>query len=269
MEGTEGELNMEILSTSMYDSMLNTDFISEEIIETVDRIVAATEVVVFFDLETSGLTDNCEILQIAAQYKDKTFSVYIKPRREIPPGASAVNGLTNVNGELYLGGVKVSSVPLIKALRKFLSFLIDINHPVVLTAHNCNFDAKVLLNSIKKKSMIKDFGSIVTGFADSLRLIQTLTGRTGKGMCTLSGLASWLNISTDSAHNAVYDVAMLAKIIESLSISTNLIIDTKINWSDCIPVLKKRGKKDLFGTLRKSDKSEISKYGEFLDVTNF
>lgn len=55
-----------------------------------------------------------------------------------------------------------------------------------------------------------------------------------KGECILTGLASWLNISSDGAHNAVYDVTMMVKIIKSLKTTTDQIIEHQKTWSDSI-----------------------------------
>lgn len=83
-------------------------------------------------------------------------------------------------------------------------------------------------------TMTDDFESVVVGFADTLPLIKSVTNRKGKRECTLTGLASWLQISADGAHNAVYDVLMIVKIIENLQITTKQLIDRTITWTDTI-----------------------------------
>ncbi|KAJ8665115.1 hypothetical protein QAD02_006777 [Eretmocerus hayati] len=54
-------------------------------------------VIVYFDLETGGLSKSADILQIAAKYKDYTFQVSVRPYRKISPEASQVHGLVFVN----------------------------------------------------------------------------------------------------------------------------------------------------------------------------
>ncbi|XP_046617589.1 uncharacterized protein LOC124303864 [Neodiprion virginianus] len=234
MEGIQYESNMGLLSTNVaHDSSLNTEGINEEINEADDNGTQVSEpIAVFFDLETSSFSKQSDILQIAAQYNKSKFSVYVNPTQKIAAQASEANGLTNVRGELILNGTRVPSISLRLALDAFRNFLTKLKHPVVLVAHNCKFDAPILINSVKKMTMTDDFGSVVVGFADTLPLIKSATNREGKGKCTLTGLASWLQISADGAHNAVYDVLMLVQIIENLQITTKQLMDRSITWSD-------------------------------------
>ena len=233
MEGTQYESNMGILSTNVIDSIVNIVGVNEEIIED-DEMSRSACITIFFDLETSSFSRKSDILQIAAQYKKSTFSVYVNPVQKIAQQASDANGLTNVNGQLMLNGTTVTSVPLKLALHTFHSFITKLKNSVVLVAHNCRFDSSILINSIKKMLMIDDFGSVVIGFSDTLPLIKSVTNRKAKGECTLTGLASWLKISTDCAHNAVHDVLMLIKILEKLEINSSQITDHMITWSDTI-----------------------------------
>lgn len=59
---------------------------------------------VFFDLETSGLKGDCEILQISARCGSHLFNKYIHPRYPIPESASNVNGITKDGRDLLLYG---------------------------------------------------------------------------------------------------------------------------------------------------------------------
>ncbi|XP_046614237.1 uncharacterized protein LOC124302290 [Neodiprion virginianus] len=240
MEGIQYESNMGLLSTNVaHDSILITEGINEEINEADDNGTQVSEpIAVFFDLETSSFSKQSDILQIAAQYNKSKFSVYVNPTQKIAAQASEANGLTNVRGELMLNGTRVPSIPLRLALDAFRNFLTKLKHPVVLVAHNCKFDAPILINSVKKMTMTDDFGSVVVGFADTLPLIKSVTNCKGKGECTLTGLASWLQISADGAHNAVYDVLMLVQIIENLQITTKQLMDRSITWSDTIASIR-------------------------------
>ncbi|XP_046626167.1 uncharacterized protein LOC124307961 [Neodiprion virginianus] len=240
MEGIQYESNMGLFSTNVaHDSILITEGINEEINEADDNGTQVSEpIAVFFDLETSSFSKQSDILQIAAQYNKSKFSDYVNPTQKIAAQASEANGLTNVRGELMLNGTRVPSIPLRLALDAFRNFLTKLKHPVVLVAHNCKFDAPILINSVKKMTMTDDFGSVVVGFADTLPLIESVTNRKGKGECTLTGLASWLQISADGAHNAVYDVLMLVQIIENLQITTKQLMDRSITWSDTIASIR-------------------------------
>lgn len=180
-------------------------------------------VVVYFDLETTGF-DSSEILQIAAMYGDCTFSVYIKPQFGIPLFASAVNGLTEYEGNLLLNNIPVSSVPLQTGLMQFHSFLNSAGKKCILTAHNCRFDQSHLINAIETVDMMEEFRHLIYGFGDTLPLIKSITRTNKKGANTLSGLAEYLELPYSGAHNAIHDVAILIQILRKLNISDEDVI---------------------------------------------
>ena len=49
--------------------------------------------IVVFDIETTGLSRNSDIVQIAATDGEKTFNCFIAPRQPIFAAASAITGL--------------------------------------------------------------------------------------------------------------------------------------------------------------------------------
>ena len=106
--------------------------------------------VVYFDLETSGFGNKSEILQIAAQCSDKEFSSYAHPTKKICLRASEANGLTCIEGNLLYNGIRVESQRLKNALIEFYNFLTTLNQKSILCAHNCTFDCRMLVNSVKK-----------------------------------------------------------------------------------------------------------------------
>ncbi|XP_015609884.2 uncharacterized protein LOC107274841 [Cephus cinctus] len=56
--------------------------------------------VILVDLESSGLGQDCDILQIAATCGSKTFATYVNPIQQISISATGANGLTNHFGDL-------------------------------------------------------------------------------------------------------------------------------------------------------------------------
>lgn len=153
------------------------------------------ECVVLFDLETSGLNKDCEILQIAAKCGESTFATYIDLKQPIPAIVTKINGLANEHGVLTYRDTVVNSIPLKTALNNFKDWLLSLNKSCYITAHNINFDGSRLYNAMVNCSILDDFRSIVRGFADTLLVIRQLTGRKRKGECTLAGLAQWRSIS--------------------------------------------------------------------------
>jgi DNA polymerase III epsilon subunit-like protein len=50
---------------------------------------------VFFDLETTGLSDDCQIVSISAICGNCIFHAFVKPTIPIPPDSSRVHGITD------------------------------------------------------------------------------------------------------------------------------------------------------------------------------
>ncbi|KAK0167761.1 hypothetical protein PV327_001625 [Microctonus hyperodae] len=161
---------------------------------------------VVFDLETSGRSKHSDILQIAAIADKDIFSVYVRPTQHIEESASEVNGLTNIDGELYLHGKKLLTLSIIEALQSFYSFLSRIGGTCILVAHNSTFDTSFLLREVIKYSLENEYHKIIYRFADSLKLLKRkFPQRQIKGMFTLSRLAEDLleiNVCKENFHEA-------------------------------------------------------------------
>ena len=97
-----------------------------------------------FDLETTGTVPGVDqIVEIGAvrfnnAEIESVFSTLIDPQRSIPPGASAVNGISN---EMVFGKPKIESI-----LEPFAQFCEDL--PMV--AHNAPFDCQFLVADSKR-----------------------------------------------------------------------------------------------------------------------
>ena len=188
-------------------------------------------IIVLFDLETGSFHKTADILQIAARHKNSNFSVYIEPRQKISDEASQINGLRCINGHLEFNGKVVVTVSLSEAMRAFYQFLCIFGRKCILTAHNCKFDQSRLMRSIEQLFMMEQFESIIEGFSDTLPIIRKCTGRKGKGSNKLGSIADDLQISTDQAHNAIYDVEMLDQVLCKLNITSQQLIECAISWS--------------------------------------
>ena len=96
-----------------------------------------------FDLETTGIHPKTDaIVEVGAVRFEgiepvEAFSTLINPGRPIPPGASAVNGITDE---------MVADQP---AIEKVLSDLAAFCGDLPLVAHNAPFDFKFLLNAVE------------------------------------------------------------------------------------------------------------------------
>jgi len=211
--------------------------------------------IVFFDLETGGFSKDSDILQIAAKCNKKTFSIYVTPTKSINEQANEVTGLRVVAGKLQCHGEVVLSVTLSESLQEFYKFLCELNEKCVLVAHNCNFDRPRLLAAIKKTYLLNHFQNIVYGFTDTLPLIKQVKGSSKKGDNKLENLATFCNIPTLNAHNAINDVIMLEQVIMKLGISLQKTIESILTWDKAIEL--ENYKSELPSNLKKIEELKL------------
>ncbi|XP_023246840.1 uncharacterized protein LOC111643363 [Copidosoma floridanum] len=215
-----------------YESNIGLCSVEVETIPIATFNLNSKSIIIFFDLETGGLSKSSDILQLAAKYKDYEFSVYIKPAQKISEEASGVHGLRLTDGVLQLHGKPVLTISLSEALLAFYEFLCLFKKPCILTAHNCAFDRPRLMAAFEKVFMTKHFQSIVHGFCDTLRITRRITGKNSKGSNKLETLAQLFDISCNKAHDALQDVVMLQQVVEKLKIKNSDLYQNVCTWSD-------------------------------------
>ncbi|XP_063991234.1 uncharacterized protein LOC135169826 isoform X5 [Diachasmimorpha longicaudata] len=213
-EGSEG------LTYQSQMGLISTPVINEQPMpnnETVADLANDEFQVVFFDLETSGFSANCDILQIAAGTGSTSFEIYIKPSKPIDRKATEKNHLANVSGDLYMNGILVEAVSIRCALTELLSYLQKFNKKCILVAHNLSFDGPRLLRSIEKASLLNEFHSVVAGLACSLKAYKHKMNiqKRKEGNLKLENLARAhvKHVDTKSIHNASYDVYLLRRFV--------------------------------------------------------
>ena len=151
---------------------------------------SSSDVVVLFDLETTGLLKNDpDICQIAAQVMEepKVWSRYLIPQKNIDDGASRINNLKvekDKHGQDILTkyGKPVEAEQYEAGMQQFYQHLCELreqtdpNSRIILTAHNGKkFDAPVLLNALGKiKVTREDLMKLNICFADSLLIIEKI-----------------------------------------------------------------------------------------------
>lgn len=161
---------------------------------------------VVFDLETTGLSPTAdEIIELSAikvknQKAVQTFSTLAKPSRPIPPGATAINGITD---KMVAHSPSVSEV-----VKNFLDFAGN----EVLVGHNIHsFDLNFLCNAVWKywnREVTNDY--IDTLFMARKCLPQLPHHR-------LVDLAAYFHFSTKGAHRALNDCWMNQKCFEEMA----------------------------------------------------
>ena len=210
---------------------------------------SSSDVVVLFDLETTGLLeDDPDICQIAAwamgEPELEMWSKYLIPQKNINDGASSVNKLKLEKDEqgqniLTKCGKPVCAEQYEMGLNLFYQYLTELRKKycqadptscIILTAHNGKeFDSKILLNAFSKINVTRDeLMKLNIVFADSLLIIKDIqkenpslfllkeeTDESEKQMvsASLPSLYKWFFNEKYSAYDAVEDVKAMKRVL--------------------------------------------------------
>lgn len=148
-----------------------------------------------FDLETTGTVPGVDqIVEIGAVsyvngVPEATFSTLVNPRRSMPEGATAVNGITD---DMLVGKPYIETL-----LDSFAEFCGD--SPVV--AHNAPFDSQFLTADIKKHESSSPKGVIL----DTLPMARKVFP--GLANYKLGTLVQHLKINAGTFHRAEEDAS--------------------------------------------------------------
>ena len=177
---------------------------------------------IYFDLETTSLLPTCHIIQLAGCFQGSTFNRYVIPKEEIDRRASAKNGLTFVDGQLFHHDRKKQAIPIKQCLEEFLAWLERLagNGKVTLVGHNSKqFDAPRFVRAVKGNGLLPRLMQVVHRFADTLPLFRELY----RGELTRFNLPalvkSLMNGEAYGAHNAREDAKVLAKLVEKVGVT--------------------------------------------------
>ncbi|KAK0140531.1 DNA polymerase III PolC-type [Merluccius polli] len=167
--------------------------------------------VIFFDLETTGLDGNCDIIQLAAVSGGRSFNRYMVPAAPICETAMQLTGFSVQNGALFWHNTAMPTVTLHEALTSFLTFLRSFQSPVLLAAHNGKqFDVPILTRALRSCSLLDEFEGLGTRYLDTLLLARDLY-RSEKSYSQKSLVQRFLGKDYD-AHNALEDVKALQEL---------------------------------------------------------
>ncbi|XP_069485541.1 uncharacterized protein [Ambystoma mexicanum] len=175
-------------------------------------VVHQPMILVFFDLETTSLAKDCEIVQLAAICGEKTFDRYILPVRGISAGASRVTGLTVSKGVLRLHQSLVYVVPLKKVLVEFMDWLKDLGKCLLVGHNSKSFDAPRLLLQLEKNGLAVTFCDTILGFLDTLPYFRESKPHLANHR--QETLAKELLKVKYNAHRALDDVKILQTLVE-------------------------------------------------------
>ena len=175
----------------------------------------------YFDTETTSLAKDCAIIQLSGYYKSKVvFNEYIIPTQKISVGASAVNGLEFIDGEMFYRGTKVPCMPLDQCLRKFLTWVEQCaaagKGKVTLIGHNSQrFDAPRLVRAVNCCGLLPRLRKVEPCFSDTLPLFRKLYNGKTTDFSQPALVKNFTAGDTYEAHNACEDAKMLAKLVKN------------------------------------------------------
>lgn len=214
--------------------------ITEAITKTCDTLSNSLDDinVIYFDLETTDLSSDAEIIQIAAKCNEKTLNLYVNPARAISADATNLTGFRKFNGILYQYKESRETISITEALAGFARFInkSSKSKKCLLVAHNATFDKRVFLTELFKHGMMEQFYN-VSGIADTYWLFKKeLADRKGPDMFKLEVLAKDFLPADEknNFHDALYDVITLQKLVHSLSSENNLLKFSKTFRNCCI-----------------------------------
>lgn len=208
----------EVLEGTTYESNIDIeDDITDQLeeIPTWKQITAEENFpIIVFDLETTGLSRQSDIVQIAAVTENETFSAYAMPSKKITPQASDITKLAFFDGQMYYDEVPVESSPPFEVFTNLIAFLSKFPSKPTLVGHNIKtFDCHILYNQLNKLKMWDEFCLYFNGFIDTRILFRSeYPGRQSYKQCDL--VSDFLGESYD-AHNALYDCKSLFKLVQS------------------------------------------------------
>jgi DNA polymerase-3 subunit epsilon len=160
-------------------------------------------VLVAFDLETTGLSPQLDrIVEIGAVKsidgkEVARYGVLVNPEMAMPPGAAAVNGITD---EMLAGKPTIREV-----LPEFLKFVGD----GVLIAHNASFDLGFVRSSMARQGL----GQLANDYVDTRVMAQK--AYPGRPNYKLQSLATDLGVKALEAHRAVDDARVCLEVFQA------------------------------------------------------
>ena len=165
-----------------------------------------------FDLETTSLSRDSDILQISAVCtdSDKSFNRYIFPSKSISKQSSDLTKLSIVGSNLCHDGKVVQCSTLHEALSSFISFVSESGENSILIGHNiAAFDIPVLSHHMAHQKLNVRVLGCLDSYTASKQLFTTDEIPDYKQATLVRHL---LNVEYD-AHNAIEDVKALKKVL--------------------------------------------------------
>ncbi|KAM3609233.1 uncharacterized protein V6R79_011577 [Siganus canaliculatus] len=178
---------------------------------------------VFFDLETTGLGQGCEIVQLAAVSGGHSINLYITPRCRMQQGASRVTGFRVRRQRLYLHRQLVLTNSLREVLVSFIAFLHMLGRPLLIGHNIRRFDCPLLTRALDETGLRPQFEASISGCVDTLPLAREMLKDRGLQSFRQESLVSELLGVNYKAHDALEDVRALQALYSVLQPTPELM----------------------------------------------
>ncbi|KAK3923614.1 Three prime repair exonuclease 2 [Frankliniella fusca] len=193
------------------------------------------------------------MIQIAAKFGEKEFSVFIPPsKKKFPSAVSDLTGIFLEGGEVFYKNSAVVAVPARPALSQFIDFLSKLEADIILVAHNgMSYDFPILFRDLKSMNLVNEFTYPVKYLVDAIDVLKRQLPHRVKAKQSFkqTELAEHFNLSTEDAHNALQDVKILHNIL--MSAKVDLVHDMQKRKITSVSVFLKNGERLAMAPLYK------------------
>lgn len=192
------------------------------------RQIPSDAKLIFFDLETTGLGQNPDIVQLAAVCDKRELNRYICPNKSISNEASRITGFSVINDTLYWQGQLVNTVMLQQALLDLLDFAKSLGNAVIMIGHNIRrYDIPILYRCLKANKMVSVMQEATCGCVDSLQVFKKVLPKNTVANFKQTTLVEHFLQHQYGAHNAIEDVRALQELYKK-------VLDGQYSLSDYI-----------------------------------
>ncbi|MDH3688474.1 MAG: 3'-5' exonuclease [Gammaproteobacteria bacterium] len=161
---------------------------------------------VVLDTETTGLHaySGDQVVSVALielkglEITGREYSILVNPGRSIPPGATAIHGLTDKDVE--------ASPALETVIADIVGFIGD----AIIVGHHIKFDVRFLNKTLRKSALC----ALRNPCIDTMLLYLSLTGRYGRH--TLEDVAQFCGVTIKNRHTAYGDASATARVFREL-----------------------------------------------------
>ncbi|KAM3869672.1 three prime repair exonuclease 4 [Diretmus argenteus] len=178
---------------------------------------------VFFDLETTGLGQSCEIIQLSAVSGDHSLNLFTLPPCPIQRQAARVTGFRIRRHRLYLYHRPILTNSLREVLVSFLAFLRMLGRPLVVGHNIRRFDCPLLARALDRLELRPEFESSVSGCVDTLPLAREMLKGRGFSSFRQENLVKEVLGVNYKAHDALEDVRALQMLYSALRPAPELV----------------------------------------------